>query len=67
MPHDDWMKQAIEQARTGIAAGQTPFGAVVVRGDELVAGGHNEVWRRCDPTSHAEVVAIRCAAETIVS
>jgi len=60
--HQDAMTRAIEQARRGMAAGQSPFGAVVVRGDELVAGGHNEVWKRCDPTAHAEVVAIQRAA-----
>lgn len=56
--HERWMDLAIEQARAGIAAGQSPFGAVVVRGEEVVAAGHNEVWRRTDPTAHAEVVAI---------
>ena len=39
-----------------------PFGAVIVRGDEIVAEGHNEVFLRRDPTAHAEVVAIRRAA-----
>ncbi len=61
------MKKAIQQAREGIASGQTPFGAVVVRGDELVAGGHNEVWHRCDPTAHAEVVTIQKAAAALQS
>lgn len=63
MRHEDWMQQAIEQARAGLARGQSPFGAVIVRGDELLAAGHNEVWLRADPTAHAEVVAIQRAAQ----
>ena len=61
------MQVAIEQARKGIAAGQTPFGASIVRNGELVAAGHNEVWHRGDPTAHAEVLAIRRAAEQFAS
>ena len=46
---------AIAKARTGIAAGQSPFGAIIVRGAEVVAATHNIVWRDTDPTAHAEV------------
>ncbi len=49
----------------GIAEGQSPFGAAIVRGDSLVARGHNQVWMRTDPTAHAEVVVIRRAAESV--
>jgi tRNA(Arg) A34 adenosine deaminase TadA len=65
MDHERWMRRAIERARAGIGAGQSPFGAVVVRGDEEVGAGHNEVWMRTDPTAHAEVVAIGRAADAI--
>lgn len=61
------MQAAIAEARRGIAAGQTPFGAVVLRDGQIVAAGHNEVWRRCDPTAHAEVVAIQRAAGVLRS
>jgi len=59
-----WMMVAMETARRGIAAGQSPFGAVVVRGGAAIGVGHNEVWKRTDITAHAEVVAIQraCAA-----
>lgn len=67
MNHESWMNLALEQARAAIAAGQTPFGAVVVRDDRLVAAGHNEVWLRCDPTAHAETVAIARAAAALRS
>jgi guanine deaminase len=67
MDHERWMKVAIEQARAGIAAGQSPFGAVVVRGDRAVGTGHNEVWLRTDITAHAEVVAVQRACATLKS
>src|SRR5262249_42278501 len=65
--HTHWMRYAIEQARMGIQSGQSPFGAVIVRNGELVAGGHNEVWKRTDPTAHAEVVCIQHACKALAS
>jgi guanine deaminase len=65
MDHNDWMKLAINQARESIAMGQSPFGSVVVRGQELVSANHNEVWHRCDPTAHAEVVNIQESAKKL--
>lgn len=58
------MQRAIDQAGLGISAGQAPFGAVIVRQDQMLGEGHNEVWARTDITAHAEVVAIQraCAA-----
>ncbi len=67
MDHEAGMQVAIDQARKGIAAGQTPFGASIVRNGLLVAARHNEVWHRGDPTAHAEVLAIRRAAEQLSS
>jgi guanine deaminase len=65
MMDEPWMRQAIERTLAGIAAGQSPFGAVIVREGRLVAAGHNEVWLTTDPTAHAEVVAIRRAAAAL--
>lgn len=62
-----WMLQAIAQAQAAIAAGQTPFGAVIVRGDSPIAAAHNQVWLATDPTAHAEVIAIRRAAAALRS
>ena len=57
------MRVAIELARDGMADGRGgPFGAVVVRGGLVVGRGSNRVVRTCDPTAHAEIVAIRDAA-----
>jgi tRNA(Arg) A34 adenosine deaminase TadA len=61
------MKLAIEHADRAIESGQSPFGSVIVRGGEVLAASHNEVWQRLDPTAHAEVVAIRTAAAAIGS
>ena len=58
---DRFMRLAIGQARAGIAAGQTPFGACIVRGGNVVALAHNRVWADTDITAHAEVAAIRLA------
>lgn len=65
MKHEHWMRLAIEEAQAGISEGQSPFGAVIVHGDILVARGHNQVWATTDPTAHAEVVVIRRAAEAL--
>ena len=59
------MRLAIERAREGVAAGQTPFGACIVRGDDAVAVSHNVVLRATDITAHAEVTAIREACRAL--
>ena len=56
------MRRAIELARRGIEAGQSPFGAVIIRNGRIVAEAHNTVWADTDPTAHAEINAIRLAA-----
>ncbi len=60
-----WLARAVELATANVAHGGGPFGAVVVRGDELVSSGQNRVTRDLDPTAHAEVVAIRSACEVL--
>ncbi|HEY1377509.1 MAG TPA: nucleoside deaminase [Gemmataceae bacterium] len=62
MTEEDYMRLAIAKTREGIAAGQSPFGSVIVRGGEVVAVTHNTVWMTTDPTAHAEVNCIRAAA-----
>jgi len=60
-----WLAQAVELAVANVAGGGGPFGAVVVRGEELVGTGQNRVTRDLDPTAHAEVLAIRSACATL--
>lgn len=58
-----WMGLALEQAALAAAASEVPVGAVVVRGGELLSTGHNLTHTLQDPTAHAEMVAIRRAAQ----
>lgn len=64
---EEFMRLAIEKVREGIAAGQTPFGAVIVRDSQVVVAAHNTVWRDCDSTAHGEINAIRQAAHALNS
>lgn len=61
------MRMAIEKAREGIAKGNSPFGACIVRGEEVVALDHNVVWQTTDITAHAEITALRHACHTLHS
>ena len=56
---EELMRLAIESARAGIAAGQTPFGCAVAAGNSVVAAAHNLVLATTDITAHAEINAIR--------
>jgi guanine deaminase len=60
-----FMQVAIELALLGIEKGNGPFGAVVVKGDEVVGLGTNRVTSSNDPTAHAEICAIRNACENL--
>jgi tRNA(adenine34) deaminase len=61
----DWMEQALTEARAAISHGDVPVGALVVHQPTgaVVATAHNERERRGDPTAHAELLALRAAAE----
>ena len=55
-----FLTRAVEEAYKGVECGDGgPFGAVVVRNNEVVVSCHNMVLRNTDPTAHAEVTAIR--------
>ncbi|MCH8060413.1 MAG: tRNA adenosine(34) deaminase TadA [Proteobacteria bacterium] len=57
------MQLALEQARHASASAETPVGAVVTVGGELIATGHNRSITDCDPSAHAEIVVLRNAAQ----
>lgn len=62
----EFMEAAIEEAFQGMRANEGgPFGAVIARGDEIIARAHNEVLSAGDPTAHAEIQAIREAARKL--
>jgi tRNA(adenine34) deaminase len=62
---DDAMRLALDQAAAAIAHDDVPIGAVVVRDGEVIAARHNERELTADPTAHAEVLAIRDAANVV--
>ena len=59
------MGLALEQARLAEAAGEVPVGAVVVRDGQVIATGRNAAVGQSDPTAHAEVTALRAAAQAL--
>ena len=59
------MEAALEQARLGLAAGEVPVGAVLVLDGQIVARAFNQPIGACDPTAHAEVLALRDAASVV--
>jgi len=59
------MQRALALARMAAEAGEVPVGAVVARDGKIVAEAHNSPRERHDPTAHAEVLAIRRAAEAL--
>jgi tRNA(adenine34) deaminase len=66
LPEDfGWMGMALEEAERARAIGEVPVGAVVVRDGRLVSTGHNLTQTVQDPSAHAEMVAIRRAAEAL--
>ncbi len=58
-----WMQAALGRARACLEWDDVPIGAVVVRDGEMLAAAGNERERRGDPTAHAEILALRGAAE----
>ena len=60
--HERWMSEAIRAAREAEVAGEVPIGACIIIGGELHTVAGNRTRTDCDPTAHAEVVALREAA-----
>jgi tRNA(adenine34) deaminase len=65
MPEARFMELALAEARKAWDLGEVPVGAVVVKDGEVVATGFNQPIGRHDPTAHAEIVALRAAAEKL--
>ena len=60
-----YMREALAEARSAAAAGEVPIGAVLVHDGKILARSGNRTIRDCDPTAHAEVVALREAAHRL--
>ncbi|MFN4065057.1 tRNA adenosine(34) deaminase TadA [Parazoarcus communis] len=65
MKDEDFMREALEQARQAGACGEVPVGAIVVLDGQIVGRGFNQPIGRHDPTAHAEVMALRDAAQRL--
>jgi tRNA(adenine34) deaminase len=59
------MREALALAAQAAAVGEVPVGAVVVKDGEVIGRGSNRPITRCDPTAHAEIVALREAATAL--
>lgn len=60
-----WMRIALELAQHAHAAGEVPVGAVLVKDEEIIARGWNQPISAHDPSAHAEMVAMRAAAQAL--
>lgn len=60
-PHTDeyWMRYALQLAQRAREQGEVPVGAVLVQGDKVIGEGWNRPIGQCDPTAHAEIMALR--------
>jgi tRNA(adenine34) deaminase len=62
---EHWMREALAQAQAAALAGEVPVGAVVVKDGQVIATGRNAPVLGHDPTAHAEIVALRAAAQQL--
>ena len=61
--HEFFMRAALQEARLALQSAEVPVGAVVVMDDVIIGRGHNQRQTLPDPTAHAEVLALRQAAQ----
>ena len=59
-----FMQQALSQAKLAAAAGEVPVGAVLVRDGQVISTGFNRPITNSDPSAHAEMMALRAAAQS---
>jgi tRNA(adenine34) deaminase len=59
-----FMQQALDQAKLAAAAGEVPVGAVLVRDGQVISTGFNRPITNSDPSAHAEMMALRAAAQS---
>ncbi|ALG69281.1 tRNA adenosine(34) deaminase TadA [Beggiatoa leptomitoformis] len=66
-PDELWMREALRLADYAASQGEVPIGAVLVKDGQCIAEGWNQPISRHDPTAHAEIIALRHAAEQIAN
>jgi tRNA(adenine34) deaminase len=62
---DSWMRHALSLAKKAEAQGDVPVGAVLIHDETIIGEGFNSPIHHCDPTAHAEVLALRAGAKTL--
>jgi tRNA(adenine34) deaminase len=62
---EKYMKMAIKEAGQAARSGEVPVGAILVKGDQVLAGGHNQCIKQSDPTAHAELLVLRKAGKAL--
>lgn len=66
MDHNHFMRQAISEAQQAAREDEVPVGAVLVdQGGAVLAKAHNQTITLCDPTAHAEILALRSASQAV--
>lgn len=60
-----YMQRALELAREAQINGEVPIGAVLVHNNEIIAKTYNQPIKQCDPTAHAEILALRLGAQKL--
>ena len=65
LSHEELLREAVRLARTNLERGGRPFGAVLAIDGEIVANGVNDVVHSHDPTTHAEMEAVRAASRRL--
>ena len=60
-----WMREALDEAREAGTCGEVPVGAIVLLNGKIIGRGHNNPIGLCDPSAHAEIVALRQAARNV--
>ena len=65
MLHNHYMRQALGEAKQALLEEEVPIGAVIVRGEQVIASAHNQREQLKDPTAHAEMIAITQAAAAV--
>lgn len=65
MKHEEYMREALQEAARAAAIGEVPIGAIIVKDGRIIARTHNLREVACDATAHAEVLAIRQAGQEV--
>tara|TARA_B100000989_G_scaffold295225_1_gene275822 strand:+ start:10065 stop:10532 length:468 start_codon:yes stop_codon:yes gene_type:complete len=62
---NDFMALALAQAQLAAEHDEVPIGAVLVKDDQVIASAYNQTITQCDPSAHAEIVALRAGAQAL--